>query len=280
MPLMHMRRFLLGQSRAWPDEVCFPSHEAVATFQSIPTQTHLQISLESSVHTTTCNLSRWLQIRQQRQSVKKSSSRCLVRATLKACTMLPPVTHLSAAFASKLAERIETEWDKSLITDLGAEIRGLPLPASCITGPRQGELDKLGTNLWNLSTRLRRDESSFNSKQNETIARKSRALCLLRAFAFLLLASASQPATHDRQRKSCVRLMKIALKAAKVCIEGSELSAATKVMERAADYQEALGQGESMAEEETTLVTGLRIEYFVVRMALVGTECSSCTSHR
>jgi hypothetical protein len=67
--------------------------------------------------------------------------------------------------------------------------------------------------------------------------------------------------------------MKVALKAAKVCIEGNELSSATKVLQRAADYQEVLSKGADADEaEETELVDCLRVEYYAVRTTLVGTS--------
>lgn len=70
--------------------------------------------------------------------------------------------------------------------------------------------------------------------------------------------------------------MKVALKAAIVCIEAAELDIAVKVLERAADYQEVLGkrsdgdgeQGEKGQEEEG-VGDRLRMEYYAVRTTLV-----------
>jgi hypothetical protein len=175
-----------------------------------------------------------------------------------------------AAFASTLTKRIESGRDTTLVDDLQAQIRGLPLhPSSAVTA-KQDELDKLGTELWNLSTRLRRDESDPDGKSKEKTARKNRALPLLRAYSFLLLDTAGGQGTRGRQRKSCIRLMKVALKAAKVCIEGKELNTATKVLERAAEYQEILGkESEDTRTEDTSLADGLLVEYFAVRTTLV-----------
>jgi hypothetical protein len=64
--------------------------------------------------------------------------------------------------------------------------------------------------------------------------------------------------------------MKVALKAARVCIDSKDFISATKVLERAADYQEALGSetdGERSDEEE--LRERLCVEYFAVRTMLV-----------
>lgn len=175
-----------------------------------------------------------------------------------------------AAFASILAARFEIAPDASLINELQAQIRGLPLQASSAVTAKQGELDKLGTELWNLSTRIRRDEGDPNSESKEATLRKNRSLCILRAFSFLLLDSAGGQGLKGRQRRSVIRLMKVALKAAKMCIDGSELSTATKILERAAEYQEILSKAvEGETEEETALADRLRAEYFAVRTTLV-----------
>jgi hypothetical protein len=64
--------------------------------------------------------------------------------------------------------------------------------------------------------------------------------------------------------------MKVALKAAKVCIENNELDSATKVLERAAGYQEAMAKDiDGKPNEEAQLDGRLRVEYFAVRTTLV-----------
>jgi hypothetical protein len=175
-----------------------------------------------------------------------------------------------AAFASALTKRLEGGRDTTLVDDLQAHIRGLPLPPSSAVTAKQDELDRLGTGLWNLSTRLRRDASDPDDRSKEKEARGSRALALLRAYSFLLLDTAGGQGTKGRKRKSCVRLMKVALKAAKVCIEGKELNTATKVLERAAEYQEFLGKAtEDEVQDDVSLVDSLLVEYFAVRTTLV-----------
>jgi hypothetical protein len=138
-----------------------------------------------------------------------------------------------------------------------------------LTAKRE-ELDRLGTELWNLSTRLRRDDPQLNGKSREDVEHRNRALVLLRVFAFLLLDSAGGQGSRSRERKTCIRLMKVALKAAKVCIERDELESAVKVLERAADYQEALSRDvEADEAKEAELGGRLRGEYFAVRTTLV-----------
>lgn len=63
--------------------------------------------------------------------------------------------------------------------------------------------------------------------------------------------------------------MKIALKAAKVCIASNEVDGATKVLECAAEYQEILGRNKKGDEEEEGLCERLLGEYYALRTALV-----------
>jgi hypothetical protein len=173
------------------------------------------------------------------------------------------------AFGSGLNKRFDSEHDASLVNDLHAQIRGLPLlPSSTLTA-KQNELDTLGTELWNLSTRLRRDEPVSDGKSKEKATDKSRALCLLRTFAFLLLDSSAAQA-KGRPRKSCIRLMKVALKAARVCIEDNELNNAVKILERAAEYQDVLSkQTNGSNGDKGEAGNCLRMDYFAVRTTLV-----------
>ncbi|KAL5114846.1 sporulation-specific protein 22 [Pleosporales sp. CAS-2024a] len=172
------------------------------------------------------------------------------------------------AFGLTLAKRFEQDRDATLADDIQAQIRRLPLlPSSALTA-RQDELDRLGTELWNLSTRLRRDESASDSRAKEDAKERKRALSMLRTFAFLTLDSAAAH-VKGRARKSCIRLMKVALKAARVCIAAQELNHATKILERAAEYQDILSkQGGDEHVEVDKLARRLRMEYFAVRITL------------
>jgi hypothetical protein len=173
------------------------------------------------------------------------------------------------AFGSSLTKRFDDKRDMSLIDDLQSQIRGLPLlPSSTLTA-KQDQLDTLGTELWNLSTRLRRDEPLTGSTSKEDVAHKNRALCLLRTFSFLLLASSAVQA-KGLPWKSCIRLMRVALKAARVCMENNELSNSTKILERAAEYQDILSrETDGSGSDEGEAAHRLRIEYFALRTALV-----------
>ncbi|CAN9168411.1 unnamed protein product [Alternaria alternata] len=174
-------------------------------------------------------------------------------------------------FASTLSERIETgNNDATLISELQTQMRGLPLQASSTLTAKQDELDKLGTELWNQATRLRRkDESNIDAQSEDVTAHKFHILPFLRAYAFMLLDSAGGRGPKGQQRKNCIRLIKVALKTARVCIEGNELGVATKVLERAADYEDVLGKRDEGGDErDGELADGFRAQYFAVRTTL------------
>jgi hypothetical protein len=178
--------------------------------------------------------------------------------------------HLCVAFASGLSHRLNDPLDASVLSDIQLQIHGLPLPASSTVSARQEDLDKLGTELWNLITRLQRDESANSGKREDEVAYRHRTLCLARCYSFLLLDSACNRTSKDGHYKNCIRLMKVALKAARISIESNELESATKVLERAAGYQEILNmKSEGQRDEEAALAGRLQAEYFAVRTTLV-----------
>ncbi|XPS72064.1 sporulation-specific protein 22 [Ascochyta lentis] len=173
------------------------------------------------------------------------------------------------SFASGLTSRIETASEPTVLTELRTQILHLPLQSSPAVLGKRDELETLGTELWNLSTRLRRDQSSQSGKTKDLKARKSGTFYLLRAYAFLLLDSAGHQMVKGRECKACIRLMKVALKAAKVCILAKEFDSATKVLERAATYEDVMSdERENGDNEEADVAKRLRLEYFAVRTVL------------
>lgn len=64
--------------------------------------------------------------------------------------------------------------------------------------------------------------------------------------------------------------MKVALKAARVCVDSKEMGHATKILERAAEYQDILRQkADGASKDEEEVADRLRLEYFAVRTLLV-----------
>ncbi|KAF3046826.1 hypothetical protein E8E11_007311 [Didymella keratinophila] len=173
------------------------------------------------------------------------------------------------SFATGLTLRLKGPLEPALLADLQTHIRHLPLPASSAVTAKRDELDKLGTELWNLSTRLRRDEPAQNGKSKEDKSRASSTVCALRAYAFLLLDSAGGHSVKGLERKSCIRLVKVALKAAKVCVLGQDLDNARRVLESAASCEDALANARQDDDsDEGNVAKRLRLEYYALRTAL------------
>jgi hypothetical protein len=171
------------------------------------------------------------------------------------------------AFADSLQSRLTSgPFDATLATDLQTQINVLPLPASSALNLKRDELDKVGTALWNTSTRLKREENTDGSGKQ--------VLCLLRVFAFLILESAAaglKAKTEEWDQDAVVRLMKVALKSARVCLDAGMVELCAKAIERAAGLEEALGVGKDRGVDTEVEQANrkLKVEYFILRAALV-----------
>lgn len=127
------------------------------------------------------------------------------------------------------------------------------------------EYDKKGTELWNAVTRSQRDDDSHAIK----------ILPLLRSFALALLHVAHQLSNKKSKARpeTTIRILRTSLKAAKTCIDGSELDLATDVFQRAADYVDRLTGGDrrpcdgDLDPVETTSLD-LTAEYWILRATL------------
>jgi hypothetical protein len=148
----------------------------------------------------------------------------------------------------------------TLIPDLRTKIPSFP--ADNILSKRS-EFEARGTELWNLATRRNRAvaESEESSGEEKT------KVALLRVFAFGMLDSAAKSRNSTTKRAAtCVRMLKVAFKSMKACIEVGELEFAGKVAQRAAWW---LDEGEAVLPEDLRMKLGG--EYYVWRMALVST---------
>lgn len=147
----------------------------------------------------------------------------------------------------------------TLIPDLRTKIPFFP--AENIQSKHRNVFENKGTDLWNLATRLNRnihDDDKSNDEQTTKIA-------LLRVFAFGMLDSAASSRTKmAKQEQTCVRMVKVAFKCIKACVDAGELDFASKVASRAAGW---LSEGEEVLQDH--LRKKLGGEYFVWRMALV-----------
>ena len=110
-------------------------------------------------------------------------------------------THLSAIEGPRLSTVI--------VDKLESHIRNFPDKLGSTATARYGDLDKNGTALWNLCTRLKRN----NHPQTQQI---SVVLVMTRLFAFMMLDAAQS--SGNGSFANCVRVMKVALKTARNCL--------------------------------------------------------------
>ncbi|KAI9792395.1 MAG: hypothetical protein M1816_002279 [Peltula sp. TS41687] len=168
---------------------------------------------------------------------------------------------VTLSFAAGLPERLQSRTtDSSLVDDLQRHIDGIPNSKSALGESSYEQFDSHGTALWNLSTRLKRDEGSPIDEK---------IICLVRVFAFLLLDYAQQ--TTQGTAKNSVRLLKVALKTARSCLDMKDFNHdyCLRVLERAAEYEESLSQHKDTTKpEDLAFYTQLSAEYFIIRTAL------------
>ena len=129
---------------------------------------------------------------------------------------LRPLTHycVSTDFAADLESQLPTaaasRTSGTLCEETTNQISSFPSKFGALAAPKCEEVDRIGTTIWNLCTRLRRDVETDNPKDVPII------LLLARVFSFLLLDGA-----YDGGRNApgnLARLVKIGIKAGKSCI--------------------------------------------------------------
>ncbi|KAL2351922.1 meiosis protein SPO22/ZIP4 like-domain-containing protein [Cryomyces antarcticus] len=168
------------------------------------------------------------------------------------------------SFATNLSDTIKTDpLDATLTSQIEKHLKGsFPISKAFTTATRSEQLDKLGTNLWNIATRLRRDNDETDKK----------ALCSLRVFAFFLLVGAQRPSSEPSPEsfRNEIRLLKVSLKGAKFCLDHKQIDLCQEVLERAAVLEEELAKDQSQADSDDVEVCArLTAEYWVLRTALV-----------
>lgn len=175
-----------------------------------------------------------------------------------------------------------------------------------ITVRKEDNWDKKGTELWNLCARLHRDEDPNDGGgtisqgvQKDSSMSFTWLLALARLLAFLFIDCGFKASQRDRRRtesgtasnlqnggigefSKSVRLLKVATKAARSLLQQRHTELASKVLERAAEYEDTLAKGfdfrdvaqqdtraSAEQEEDQRLYARLRVEYFALRMMLV-----------
>lgn len=149
-------------------------------------------------------------------------------------------------------------------------------------GQRHEQLDSTGTSLWNLCTRLKREE------YDDSASGIHKVLIYTRIFAFLILALAQW---GDRNAPNdVIRLTKLAIKTGRSCIgklqishqlcthayetnrhaEEDELEFALLALQKAADCNGLLqNMRENLAQDDAKVCKRLEAEYFILRTVLV-----------
>lgn len=174
------------------------------------------------------------------------------------------------SFCTDLKSRLPTSRDSAALEALGSDLATHLRDAEAQSQKarpgakkRAADLDRGGTELWNLCTRLRRElgGSVDGSRHREKI------LARCRYFAFLLIDIARRAAGEICGR-DVVHLVRLALKAGRSCVESGELGFSLGALQKAADYIEGIkgkgGDGDVDGE-----VMKLEVEYFILRTVQV-----------
>ncbi|KAF8469089.1 meiosis protein SPO22/ZIP4 like-domain-containing protein [Kalaharituber pfeilii] len=115
-----------------------------------------------------------------------------------------------------------------------------------ITSEYEG-LDDIGVKLWNLAINLMKDSNEHYDDDRIAI-------------------------------NDTIRLFKVALSGGKACANQNQLSWALKIMEKAAQYQQELGQEEAQSVEGKTILQQLSGEYFTLRMRIAWKQSNLSTA--
>ncbi|CZS99376.1 related to SPO22 Protein involved in completion of nuclear divisions during meiosis [Rhynchosporium agropyri] len=163
---------------------------------------------------------------------------------------------LEAALPAAIATRTST----STAHELEKQISNFPENLSISVSAKCDELDRSGTTIWNLCTRLRRDYDS-NKPQEMPIL-----LLLARVYSFLMLDCAHS--SGKSTGPNLVRIMKTGLKAAKNCVCSKQNVVALKVLGKISAYEGLLQKNEDLDTEEREGCERLVVEYYILRTAV------------
>jgi hypothetical protein len=155
----------------------------------------------------------------------------------------------------KFADKLDIS-SSTLIPDLRTRI---PIfPVNDLAAKYRESFETKGTDLWNIATRHSRRVEDEDASESAEITK----IALLRVFAFGLLDSVALTKSRKKNREeSFVRILKVALKCVKACVQADELDFAGKVAARAAEWLDEV--------RGLDLKKKLSAEYYVWRMALV-----------
>lgn len=180
------------------------------------------------------------------------------------------------SFCADLKSRLPTSRDSAALNALDADLATYLRAAEtqlqkADVGARKRatDLDRGGTELWNLCTKLRRELDGSGDKLGGVTGQRKKLFARCRYFAFLLIdiARSSAGGEEGSGGRDVVHLVRLALKAGRGCVECGELGVSLGALQKAAEYIEGIkGSGDDDVDGE---VMKLEVEYFVLRTVQV-----------
>ncbi|KAL5321709.1 hypothetical protein ACEPPN_009669 [Leptodophora sp. 'Broadleaf-Isolate-01'] len=167
------------------------------------------------------------------------------------------------AYAAELGTTLQaaaaTKTSTSTAQELEKQLSNFPESLTISASSKCEELDRSGTTIWNLCTRLRRGYDT-DKPQDVPIV-----LLLARVYAFLMLDCA-----HLNSKSTggnLARVMKTGLKAGKNCVESKQNALALKALGRVGAYEGLLQKIKDLSAKEREACERLVAEYYVLRTA-------------
>lgn len=173
--------------------------------------------------------------------------------------------------------REKTAISESLGHDIDSRIKhSFPLQKTSSLAERAPALDSLGTDLWNYSAQLIHDDV-FTYDQRAKAPDMTQIGVLVRVFALLLLDTAHRSsARRSKDQDQQVRLLKVALRTSRLCLDKNALELSIKALEICSqnvtlttDPPPFLRIAETPSASETQDETELKIlaaEYYLLRL--------------
>ncbi|KAL2071470.1 hypothetical protein VTL71DRAFT_12705 [Oculimacula yallundae] len=152
-----------------------------------------------------------------------------------------------------------TKTSTSTTHELEKQISSFPENLTISASAKCEELDRSGTTIWNLCTRLRRDYDT-DKPQDAPIV-----LLLARVYSFLMLDCAY---LSGKTVGNLERMMKIGLKAGKNCVESKQYAVSLKVLGKVSAYEASLQKNKELGSEDREVCERLVAEYYVLRTAV------------
>jgi tetratricopeptide (TPR) repeat protein len=169
------------------------------------------------------------------------------------------------AYADKLEEQLSSsdgvlEVSPALVDELDSRTKAFTKTLGVAAASRGGDLDGKGTALWNLSTRLKRSQHQDGHPTPVIVG-------MVRMFALQMLFTAEVSGTSSTD--NTIRVLRVALKTTKSCLELDDYAMAAKALERAAELEDKLQtQLPRLTPEDTDAHMKLSTEYLLLRSAL------------